>query len=121
MKQSSDNEKRPTTLQTVERALAFLETVAQARRPPQLKEVAQALGINITTSYHLLNTLQTAGYLTREGDGTLRIGGRTAILYQGLVRNFALGRELMPVIEELSASTGETAYIAALNREKVII
>ena len=121
MKQLSDNEKAPTTLQTVERALAFLETVAQARRPPRLKEVAQALGINVTTSYHLLHTLQMAGYLTRDTDGTLRIGGRTAILYQGLVRNFALGRELAPVIEELSASTGETAYIAALNREKVII
>jgi IclR family transcriptional regulator, acetate operon repressor len=105
----------------VERALSFLEFVAQARRPPRLKDVAQALGINVTTSYHLLNTLQMAGYLTREGDGTLRIGSRAAIVYQGLVRNFALGRELMPVIEELSASTGETAYIAALNREKVVI
>jgi DNA-binding IclR family transcriptional regulator len=121
VKQLSDNEKTPTTLQTVERALAFLEAVAQARRPPRLKEVAQELGINVTTSYHLLNTLQLAGYLIRDSDGTLRIGGRTAILYQGLVRNFALGRELTPVVEELSARTGETAYIAALNREKVII
>lgn len=121
MKQVSDNEKAPTTLQTVERALAFLEAVAQARRPPRLKEVAQALGINVTTSYHLLNTLQLAGYVTRDSDGALRIGGRTAILYQGLVRNFALGRELMPVLAELSASTGETTYVAALNREKVII
>jgi DNA-binding IclR family transcriptional regulator len=105
----------------VERALAFLEAVAQARRPPRLKEVAQSLGINVTTSYHLLNTLQLAGYLTRDSDGALRIGGRTAILYQGLVRNFALGGELMPVIADLSGSTGETAYIAALNRDKVII
>ena len=121
MKQFSDNEKSPTTLQTVERALAFLETVAQARRPPRLKEVAQALGINVTTSYHLLNTLQLAGYVTRDADGTLRMGGRTAILYQGLLRSFALSRELAPVVAELSASTGETAYIAALNREKVII
>jgi IclR family transcriptional regulator, acetate operon repressor len=121
VKQLSDNEKPPTTLQTVERALAFLEAVAQARRPPRLKEVAEALGINVTTSYHLLNTLQLAGYLTRDSDGTLRIGGRTAILYQGMVRNFALGRELMPVIAELSADTGETSYIAALTREKVII
>jgi IclR family acetate operon transcriptional repressor len=121
VKQLSDNEKPPATLQTVERALAFLEAVAQARRPPRLKEVAQTLGINVTTSYHLLNTLQLAGYVTRDSDGALRIGGRTAILYQGLVRNFALGRELMPVVAELSASTGETTYIAALNRDKVII
>ena len=121
MKGLSDNEKAPTTLQTVERALAFLETVALARQPPQLRDVAQTLGINVTTSYHLLNTLQLAGYVTRDSDGTLRIGGRTAILYQGLVRNFALGRELAPVVAELSATTGETAYIAVLNRDKVII
>jgi len=31
----------------VERALAFLETVAQAAEAARLKEVAQALGINV--------------------------------------------------------------------------
>jgi DNA-binding IclR family transcriptional regulator len=118
----SDNEKkRLTTLQTVERALAFMETVAQARRPPRLKEVAQALGLNTTTSYHLLNTLLSAGYLVRDADGSLRIGSRAAILYQGLVRHFVIGRDLMPVVEELSARTGETAYVAALNRQGVVI
>jgi DNA-binding IclR family transcriptional regulator len=117
----SENEKAPTTLQTVERALAFLEAVAQARQPPRLRDVAQSLGINVATSYHMLNTLQLAGYVKRDSDGTLRIGGRAAILYQGLVRNFDLGRELAPVVAELSATTGETAYIAALNRDQVII
>jgi DNA-binding IclR family transcriptional regulator len=117
----SDNEKRPTTLQTVERALAFMETVAQARRPPRLKEVAKALGLNPATSYHLLNTLLGAGYLTRDGDGSLRIGSRTAVLHQGLVRHFVMGRDLMPVVEELSARTGETAYVAALSHQSVVI
>lgn len=121
MSKDSDNGKRPTTLQTVERALAFMETVAQARRPPRLKEVAQALGLNPATSYHLLNTLLGAGYLTREGDGSLRIGSRTAVLHQGLVRHFVMGRDLMPVVEELSARTGETAYVAALSHQSVVI
>ena len=121
MKSPSDNEKAPTTLQTVERALAFLEEVAQARQPPRLRDVAQTLGINVTSSYHLLNTLQLAGYVTRDSDGTLRIGGRAAILYRGLIRNFEFGRELSAVVGELSAATGETAYVAALNRERVII
>jgi IclR family acetate operon transcriptional repressor len=105
----------------VERALAFLEAVAQARHAPLLRDVAETLGINVTTSYHMLNTLQQAGYVKRDPDGTLRIGGRAAILYQGLIRNFELGRELAPVVAELSATTGESAYIAALNRDKVII
>jgi IclR family transcriptional regulator, acetate operon repressor len=121
VKRLSDNEKAPTTLQTVERALAFMEAVAQARQPPRLRDVAETLGINVTSSYHLLNTLQLAGYVTRDADGTLRIGGRAAILYRGLVRNFELGRELSPLVGALSATTGETAYIAALNRGKVFI
>lgn len=98
-----------------------METVAQARRPPRLKEVAQALGVNTTTSYHLLNTLVRAGYLTRDSDGSLRIGSRAAILHQGLVRHFEIGRALMPVVEELAARTGETSYIAALSRQNVVI
>src|ERR1700742_3430498 len=98
-----------------------MEAVAQARQPPRLRDVAETLGINVTSSYHLLNTLQLAGYVTRDADGTLRIGGRAAILYRGLVRNFELGRELSPLVAALSATTGETAYIAALNRGKVFI
>ena len=45
------------TLQTVERALSFLEYVATAPVPPNVRDVAKALDLNITTSYHLLRTL----------------------------------------------------------------
>ena len=41
-----------TTLQTAARALAFLKYVAECAQPPQLKEVAAALEINITICYH---------------------------------------------------------------------
>jgi IclR family acetate operon transcriptional repressor len=117
----SDSEKPRTTLQTATRALAFLEYVAQSPEPPQLKEVAAALEINITTCYHLFNTLHQAGYLVRVSDGSLRIGGRAAVLYNGLVRNFALGRDLHPVVEELSAETNETAYVTSLSGDGVVI
>jgi DNA-binding IclR family transcriptional regulator len=118
---TSDNAKKPTTLQTAERALAFLEIVAQAVRPPKLKEVTAQLGLNVTTGYHMLNTLQRAGYLTREPDGTLRIGGRAAVLYQGLLRHFVLGRDLHPIVEQLSLQTHETAYLSSLSGEGVVV
>lgn len=121
MSNGSDTEKRPTTLQTVERALAFLEVIAQAPRQPGVKEVAAALGLNITTCYHLLNTLQRAGYVNRDGDGTLRVGSRVGLLYQGLVRQFVLGRDLRPVVEALAVETGETSYLAGLGKEGVAI
>jgi IclR family transcriptional regulator, acetate operon repressor len=110
-----------TTLQTVERALSFLEVVAQASSPPPLRDVADALGLKITTSYHLLNTLRGAGYLIRNADGTLRIGPRAAVLYNGLVRQMAGGEELRPIIEWLSSETLETAYLCGLNESGVVV
>jgi IclR family transcriptional regulator, acetate operon repressor len=121
MVRSSDTDNAKTTLRTAERALAFLEAVALAPRPPLLKEIAAELGLNLTTGYHLLNTLQQAGYISRDDDATLRIGARVAVLHQGMLRHFALGRELRPVIEELRQVTGETAYIAGLTTEGVVI
>jgi IclR family transcriptional regulator, acetate operon repressor len=117
----SDNDKTRTTLRTAERALAFLQAVAEAPRPPRLKDVTATIGVNITTGYHLLNTLQQAGYLTKESDGTLRIGWQVEILHQGMLRHFVLGRDLHPVIEELAARTGETAYVAGLSKDGVVI
>jgi IclR family acetate operon transcriptional repressor len=95
--------------------------VAQAPSPPPLRDVAGALGLKVTTSYHLLNTLRGAGYLIRDADGTLRIGARAAVLYNGLVRQLAVGEDLRPVIEKLSAETSETAYLSRLNESGVVV
>jgi DNA-binding IclR family transcriptional regulator len=117
----SDAEKRPTTLQTVERALAFLEAVALAPRPPLLKDVTAQLGLNITTGYHLFNTLRESGYLVRDGDGTLRVGSRAAVPYQGLMRQLDLGRDVQPIVTDLSSTTDETAYLTSRAGDGVVV
>jgi IclR family transcriptional regulator, acetate operon repressor len=117
----SNNEKSLTTLRTPLRALAFLEAVAQAPRPPKLKDVISQLGLNITTGYHILNTLQQAGYLVRDADATLRIGGRVGILYQGLLRHLDLGRDLHPIVAQLAQATEETAYLCSLSSSGVVV
>lgn len=98
-----------TTLQTVERALSVLEFVATARRPPTVKDVAHELGLNLTTVYHLFNTLEYRGYLRREPGGTLRIGARAGALHRALSGS-EQARDLHPVIVELSAAVNETTY-----------
>lgn len=101
---SADTKKEPTVLLTVQRALAFLEAVATAERPPKLKDVSAQLGINITTAYHLMNTLKHSGYLVREADGTLRVGARASLLHRGMLRHFVLGRDLRPVVVSAPAA-----------------
>ena len=51
------------TLQTAERALGFLEALANAGEPLRVKDVSAQLGVNLTTAYHLLNTLQGRDYV----------------------------------------------------------
>lgn len=118
---SPETPSSPSTLQTVERALAFLEVVAEARSPVRVREVAQALDIKVTTAYHLLNTLLSAGYINRDDGGALRIGARAAVLYNGMLRQFKPDEDLGPIAERLSAETTETVYLCQLTKSGVVV
>jgi DNA-binding IclR family transcriptional regulator len=43
-----------------------LEHVSRTNRPPTTKELAVALGLNVATTHHLVNTLVYEGYLERD-------------------------------------------------------
>lgn len=121
MNSNSDNEQGGTRLQTVERALAFLEAVAAASEPILIREIANRLELNISTAYHLLNTLEQAGYVARNRDGAIRIGSKVAALFDAFTREFESSRAVWPVVRALSERTGETAYLASLNEGGVTI
>ena len=109
------------TLQTVERALSFLEKVATSATPPTIREVAEGLGVNITTSYHLFNTLASRGYIERNPDLTLRIGFQAAVLFDGFKRGFSSQQQMNDLVTRLSTSTSETAWISMLSVDAVVL
>lgn len=112
---------KPATLQTAERALRFLEIVAAADEPPRVREVAETLDVNLTSAYHLFNTLHHSGYLTRADDGSIRLGSQINVLYEGYRRQFSSTRHLLPLVEDLSRATRETAYLSVLSREGLVV
>lgn len=110
-----------TTLQTVERALSFLEFVADAHPPPTVREVAHGLGLNITTTYHLFNTLHARGYISRDESGGLGLGAATAALYRAMVDETAHGTDLQQIAERVTEETGETSYLSVRIGHRVVI
>lgn len=110
-----------TTLQTVSRALAFLDFVARAERPPAVKEVSVALGINITTTYHLYNTLFQGGYIERNTDATLRIGFASARLYDAYARGNSEVEKMDEIVDRLAANTQETTWISRYVDDAVVL
>lgn len=110
-----------TTLQTVERALAFLELVAVSGGELTVRDVAGRLGVNLTTCYHLYNTLVAQGYVERNPDLTLRVGRQAAVLYDGYRRAFSGQRQMQEFVADLASETTETAWLSTLTGDEVVL
>ena len=93
----------------VERALAVLDCFKPGKEKMTLAEFAHELPLHKTTIFRLLNSLVRCGYAVRHSDGRYSLGPR--VLYLGRVyeRGFAMADVVMPVLETLSALTGESA------------
>ncbi len=64
----------PTLIQSVQRALRLVEAVAELDGRAHAKELARAVGLSTSTTYHLLRTLAHEGYLRRLDDGSYILG-----------------------------------------------
>jgi DNA-binding IclR family transcriptional regulator len=110
-----------TTLKTVERALRVLEIVAEAETPLQVREVAQLLGHNITSTYHLVNTLAGQGYLAKDAGGRLTVGRKVSLLHSAYLRTSDFGDAARPLIAGLGESSGETVYLTRFAGDASVI
>jgi IclR family transcriptional regulator, acetate operon repressor len=96
---------------TVERALGLLAEVC-AEGSITLAECARRTHLPASTALRLLRTLDGAGFVTRDSDGSFRAGGR--LIQLGAV---ALGRQSLvglaePGMRRIVAATGESTYLA---------
>lgn len=113
---------RNGALKTVNRALKLLEWVGAAQgRDPTIGQAAQSLKLNITTCYHIVNTLTDAGYLTRGMDRGLQLGPKVAVLHQAFSHRLQPRPELMAVLQNLGWKARETAYLSTWDRGAAIL
>lgn len=109
------------TLQTVERAIAFLEYVAGAASPPNIRDVSAALDLNITTCYHLLRTLVAKQYIERNDRGGLELGVGVEALIRGYQRFQDVEKYLSEIVKRLAAETLETTVLSLRENNSVVL
>lgn len=112
---------QPTTLQTVERAISFLEYVAEAPEPPHIRELSDDLDLNITTCYHLLRTLVARNYIKRRADGRLELGDGVNKLFRSYRRAMDIEEYLADVVKRLAAETLETSSLSLVDGNSVTL
>jgi IclR family acetate operon transcriptional repressor len=107
------------SIQSVDRALFLLETIAEAGGEATLTELASRTGLNISTCHHLLATLIQRGFATKVPGRLYALGAR--IIYLGhACLQVDLPRRAQPYLEAVNQATGETVHLAALQGDSIV-
>jgi IclR family transcriptional regulator, acetate operon repressor len=112
-------------VQSVERAFALLEALAEAGPEGMtLSSLARSLGVSKSTAYAILQTLLAGGFAADAGAGMsrrYRLGMALARLGDVVVSQIALRDVALPVIRDLTAETGLTSRLAVLDDAYAIV
>jgi DNA-binding IclR family transcriptional regulator len=104
------------TIQSVDRAAALLKAVANSKQPLTVVELAAQCGLNRSTAWRLLATLDSQGLVERD-PATQRYSVGYAIFQIAAAGDHdALVRRAHPVLEKLATDTGETVNLAVAKR-----
>lgn len=107
------------TIQSVDRALLLLETIAEVGGEATLTELSLRTGLNISTCHHLLATLIRRGFVAKaQGRSHYVLGGRILSLGQACMQ-VDLPRRAEPFIDQLNRATGETVHLAVLQGDMI--
>lgn len=113
---------RERGIQSLERAAAILEVVARSRDGIGLANLSAQTGLHTSTAFHLIKTLVSLGFLIQLPDNKrYRIGSRIFGLAAGAFDENMLLTLATPLLERLSAETGETAHLAIRSKQDIIV
>ena len=107
--------------QSLGRGLAILRYVANNGAYVTVKEVAQEIGVDPSTSSRLMSTLEKQGLLQQDPrTHTFRLGTGVLELANALVASYNLGEYSHDVVRWLAGETGEGAHLAVLVQGEAI-
>lgn len=108
------------SIQSVDRALFLLETIAEAGGEATLTELATRTGLNISTCHHLLATLIQRGFAAKVSGRRLYALGSRIIALSHACLQVDLPRRAQPYLEAINRATGETVHLAGLQGDNVM-
>jgi DNA-binding IclR family transcriptional regulator len=107
-------------IQAVDRAIALLKSVAASATPPTVLELARDCGINRSTAWRLLRTLEHHGLVDRDPITQRYTVGYGAVTVAAVVTDDALVRLVRPLLATLADQTGESVTLAVAKRFNLV-
>ena len=117
-----DNDTRDGGVQSVDRALQIIETLAEDDEGYRLTDLAIRTGLSPSTAHRLLTTLENRRFVQFDRDASKwHIGAQSFVVGSTFThrRNFAA--QALPYLRKLRDQTRETANLAIVDDESIIV
>jgi DNA-binding IclR family transcriptional regulator len=109
-------------VQSIERAFAIVEEIARNREGITLAELSKRVGLHSSTTFHLVRTMVSLGYVRQVRDSKrYRVGRALFALAASSFDENEIVSLALPVLESLAQETGETAHLAGRMNDQVVI
>jgi len=115
-------EKQRGGVQSLARAFGIMEEVARSRDGISLAELSKRVGLHNSTTFHLVKTLVSLGYVRQIRDSKrYRIGRPLFALAASALDEIEMVSLATPVLEDLSRETGESGHFAVRMGDAVVV
>jgi DNA-binding IclR family transcriptional regulator len=111
----------PEGLKSLQKAIRILECFSLRESRLPLTDIAQRVGLPLSTAHRILAALRVAGLVEQEGEReSYRLGLKLLELGSMVLANMEVHREALPFIEELAKDTGETVHLGVFDGTQVV-
>jgi IclR family acetate operon transcriptional repressor len=108
-------------VQSVDRTLDVLEALATRHSATGISELAQVVGLHVSTVHRLLATLVDRGYVRQDPDSSkYHLGSRIFTLSSAADLHLDLRLVARPYLERMMRHSGETANLVASSDDDVV-
>jgi DNA-binding IclR family transcriptional regulator len=116
------NDKQRVGVQSLGRAFGILEEIARHRAGIGLADLSKRVGLHNSTTFHLVKTMVSLGYIRQEKDTKrYRVGRPLFALAASSLDEIEMVNLAAPVLEDLSRETGESAHFSVRMGDAVVV
>lgn len=109
-------------VQSLARAFGIMEEVARSRDGISLAELSKRVGLHNSTTFHLVRTMVSLGYIRQiKDDKRYRIGRPLFALAASALDEIEMVSLATPVLEDLARETGESGHFAVRMGDSVVV
>ncbi|WP_164821326.1 IclR family transcriptional regulator [Paenibacillus koleovorans] len=114
-------EKTIYSVQSVERSLNLLETIAGCENGIRIKDLAERESLNLSTAHRLVSLLEQRGYVEQEPESKKYFLGMKVLQLQGyLFKSRRLNDVAAQELKRMVHCLGETTHLAILSEDEVV-